>query len=110
MVNRFLGLILVGEDVNVALAESGVGSMKVEDVIHEIAGVRNKNELEAILQNAGVINEDDLEKEFSEKAEEFVNWMNTTEFAINFKKWMEASSEIIKEFDVAMTELHKTEE
>lgn len=110
MVNYFLGLILHGEDVDVAIEKSGISNMSVKDVVTEIAGVWKANTLEAILKEVDVIKEEDLEKEFSEKAVEFVDWLKTTDVAAKYESNLRESIVGIQELDATMTELHKTEE
>lgn len=110
MVNYFLGLVLHGEDVNVAVEKSGIGNMSVKDVVTEIAGVWKANTLEAILKEVDVIKEEDLEREFSEKAVEFVDWLKTTDVTAKYEKNLRESIVGIQELDAAMTDLHKTEE
>lgn len=86
-VTSFLMKVMNGTEVEVAIKESGVGELTTNEVLTEIAGVWNKNTLEAMVN--------------------FQKWVDTSSKMLSALQILKKNNDSVKELDKSLTDLEK---
>lgn len=86
-VTNFLMKVMNGTEVEVAIKESGVGELTTNEVLTEIAGVWNKNTLEAMVN--------------------FQKWVDTSSKMLSALQILKKNNGSVKELDGSLTDLEK---
>lgn len=79
--------VMNGTEVEVAIKESGVGELTTNEVLTEIAGVWNKNTLEAMVN--------------------FQKWVDTSSKMLSALQILKKNNDSVKELDKSLTDLEK---
>lgn len=86
-VSEFLMKVMNGAETDVAIEESGVGELTTNEVLTEIAGVWNKNTLEAMVN--------------------FQKWVDTSSNMLSTLQTLKKNNDSVKELDKSLTDLEK---
>lgn len=86
-VSEFLMKVMNGAETDVAIEESGVGELTTNEVLTEIAGVWNKNTLEAMVN--------------------FQKWVDTSSNMLSALQTLKKNNDSVKELDKSLTDLEK---
>lgn len=86
-VTSFLMKVMNGTEAEVAIEESGVGELTTNEVLTEIAGVWNKNTLEAMVN--------------------FQKWVDTSSKMLSALQVLKKNNDSVKELNESLTDLEK---
>ena len=86
-VTSFLMKVMNGTETDVAIKESGVDELTTNEVLTEIAGVWNKNTLEAMVN--------------------FQKWVDTSSKMLSALQILKKNNDSVKELDKSLTDLEK---
>lgn len=86
-VTSFLMKVMNGIETEVAIEESGVGELTTNEVLTEIAGVWNKNTLEAMVN--------------------FQKWVDTSSKMLSALQVLKKNNDSVEELDKSLTDLEK---